>query len=127
MSKVESIKRTQVNIIHMTASAAKRFKQIMAEHNAQAIRLTIDKKGCSGLKYRVEPALAINTDDLTFERDAAVVVIAKEDMQYYAGTELDYINQGLNKRLVFNNPRAKNSCGCGESFNVDEEGNGGLR
>jgi len=37
---------------------------------------------------------------------------------YLDGTELDYTREGLNEGFKFNNPNVKDSCGCGESFNV---------
>ena len=33
-------------------------------------------------------------------------------------TELDYAREGLNEGFKFNNPNVKDSCGCGESFNI---------
>jgi Fe-S cluster assembly iron-binding protein IscA len=36
-------------------------------------------------------------------------------------TEIDLVDKGLGqKQLVFNNPNIKHSCGCGESFSVEE-------
>jgi iron-sulfur cluster assembly protein len=32
------------------------------------------------------------------------------------GTELDYVQNELREEFVFRNPKAKGSCGCGESF-----------
>src|SRR3989442_147423 len=34
------------------------------------------------------------------------------------GTELDYAREGLNEGFKFRNPKVKDECGCGESFNV---------
>ena len=32
------------------------------------------------------------------------------------GTEIDYIDDDIREEFIFKNPRAKNTCGCGESF-----------
>jgi len=37
------------------------------------------------------------------------------------GTELDYVQNGLNSELIFNNPNISAQCGCGESFSIDQE------
>jgi len=32
--------------------------------------------------------------------------------------EVDYVREGLQSGLKFNNPNVKDACGCGESFNT---------
>jgi len=39
-------------------------------------------------------------------------------LRYLAGTELDYVREGLNEGFRFNNPNVSETCGCGESFNI---------
>jgi Fe-S cluster assembly iron-binding protein IscA len=34
------------------------------------------------------------------------------------GTTVDYVREGLNFLLKFENPNAQDHCGCGESFNI---------
>lgn len=34
------------------------------------------------------------------------------------GSEMDYVQDKLSEHFVFNNPNAKGTCGCGESFAV---------
>jgi iron-sulfur cluster assembly protein len=41
-------------------------------------------------------------------------------LRYLAGTEMDYVREGLNAGFRFNNPNVEDTCGCGESFNVKE-------
>ena len=31
---------------------------------------------------------------------------------------IDYVNEGLNSRIVYENPQAKQLCGCGTSFSL---------
>ena len=35
-----------------------------------------------------------------------------------SGTEVDFAKEGINEGFKFNNPNVKDTCGCGESFNV---------
>jgi len=39
-------------------------------------------------------------------------------LQYIDGTTVDFGREGLKEAFKFDNPNAKNQCGCGESFNV---------
>jgi iron-sulfur cluster assembly protein len=39
-------------------------------------------------------------------------------MDLVRNTEIDYVKEGVNGVVRFNNPNAVNECGCGESFSV---------
>ena len=39
-------------------------------------------------------------------------------IMYIMGSEMDYKEERLQSGFVFNNPNAKNVCGCGESFSI---------
>jgi Fe-S cluster assembly iron-binding protein IscA len=34
------------------------------------------------------------------------------------GASVDVVQEGLSRRLRFDNPNARHTCGCGESFGV---------
>jgi iron-sulfur cluster assembly protein len=46
------------------------------------------------------------------------VIVDAKSLIYLDGTEVDFSKEGLTEGFKFNNPNVKNSCGCGESFNV---------
>ena len=73
--------------------------------------------GCSGLAYKLEFADQV-TGDLEFESHGVKVVVDPKSLQFIDGTELDYTREGLNEGFKFRNPKVKDECGCGESFNV---------
>jgi iron-sulfur cluster assembly protein len=50
--------------------------------------------------------------------DGMRVIMSKAHGIYLLGMEVDYID-GLNNRgFTFNNPNAKETCGCGTSFSA---------
>ena len=59
-----------------------------------------------------------NPGDLEFESHGVKVLVDPKSLQYIDGTELDYTREGLNEGFKFRNPKVKDECGCGESFNV---------
>lgn len=81
------------------------------------IRLSVIPNGCTGLAYKVTTMPEINDDDHVYETNGVTLVASQHDIPYINGTEIDYI-AGLNSKFIFNNPIAKNQCGCGESFNT---------
>ncbi|HQO30412.1 MAG TPA: iron-sulfur cluster assembly protein IscA [Accumulibacter sp.] len=96
---------------HVAKYMAKRGKGI-------GLRLGVRTSGCSGMAYKLEFADNTNPDDVEFESHGVRVLIDPKSLPYLDGTELDYAREGLNEGFRFNNPNVKDSCGCGESFNV---------
>ena len=45
-------------------------------------------------------------------------MVSEKNLPLLDGVEVDYAKQGLNEGFRFNNPNAKEMCGCGESFSV---------
>ena len=82
------------------------------------LRLGVRTSGCSGMAYKLEFVDEVNEDDLVFESAGVKVIVDAKSLPYLDGTELDYTKEGLNEGFKFNNPNVKDSCGCGESFNV---------
>ena len=56
-------------------------------------------------------------EGIAIEQGVKLVVSAK-NLPYLDGMEVDYAKQGLNEGFRFRNPNVKDTCGCGESFNV---------
>ncbi len=105
--------------ITLTEKAAERVKTFMAERGkGVALRLGVRTTGCSGMAYIMEYADAVEADDVVFEDHGVRVVVNPKSLVYLDGTELDYAREGLNEGFRFNNPNVKDTCGCGESFNV---------
>ncbi|MCL2161759.1 MAG: iron-sulfur cluster assembly protein IscA [Betaproteobacteria bacterium] len=106
-----SVTLTESAARHITHFIDKRGKGI-------GIRLGLKTSGCSGMAYKLEFVDQALDDDLVFDSHGVKVVIDQKSLVYLDGTELDFVREGLNEGFKFNNPNAKNQCGCGESFNM---------
>jgi iron-sulfur cluster assembly protein len=105
--------------ITLTEHAAARARSYLAKkEQAQGLRLGVRNTGCSGYMYTVGLADTIEPDDQVFESQGVKVVVSARNLPYLDGMEVDYAKSGLNEGFRFNNPNAKDSCGCGESFGV---------
>ena len=105
--------------ITLTAAAAERVQKFLANRGkGVGLRLGVKTTGCSGMAYVLEFVDAVEPDDQVFESHGVKVVIDPKSLVYLDGTELDYGKEGLNEGFKFNNPNVKDTCGCGESFNV---------
>lgn len=105
--------------ITLTDKAADRVKTFLEKRGkGVGMRLGVKTTGCSGMAYVLEFADEVEADDLVFEDRGVKVIVNPKSLVYLDGTELDYTREGLNEGFKFNNPNVKDSCGCGESFNV---------
>ena len=82
------------------------------------IRGGVKSGGCSGLEYVLKFDKEKTDIDQIFEDNGIKIIVDKKSFLYLVGTTLEY-SGGLNgKGFVFNNPNAKRTCGCGESFSL---------
>ena len=105
--------------ITITERAAKHVSNFIAKRGkGVGLRLGVRTTGCSGMAYKLEFADVEQEGDLSFESHGVRVFVDPKSLPYLDGTELDFVREGLNEGFKFNNPNVKNTCGCGESFNV---------
>ncbi|CCD29736.1 Iron-binding protein iscA (Iron-sulfur cluster assembly protein) [Candidatus Glomeribacter gigasporarum BEG34] len=105
--------------IMLTEEAAQRAqKYLLRRGKGLGIRLGVRTTGCSGLAYTLEYADALAPEDQVFESRGVKIVVDPKSLACLDGTELDFAREGLKEGFKFNNPNAKDPCGCGESFRV---------
>ncbi len=107
-------------IITMTDAALERAKRLMAgaEAGVAGLRVGISTRGCSGLSYVVEYATEQRQFEEVIERDGLRIFIDPAATMFLIGSEMDYQEGQCQTGFTFNNPNAKGTCGCGESFHV---------
>lgn len=105
--------------IELTDNAAKHICHLVEKNpEKQGLSLNIKPSGCTGYGYVIELATAPNDDDLVYEHNGAKLFVSLKAMPFIDGLVVDYVREGLNQMFKFNNPKAQNVCGCGESFGV---------
>jgi len=105
--------------ITVTEKAAKHVSNFLAKRGKGiGLRLGVRTTGCSGMAYKLEFVDEVQADDLRFDSNGVAVFVDPQSLPYLDGMELDFAREGLNEGFKFNNPNVKNTCGCGESFNV---------
>lgn len=93
-------------------------RQLQGQPDAVGVRLGVKEAGCSGMRYVVQIAHAVEPADVIFDEQGIRLVVAAGSLPYLDGTEVDLAREGLASTLRFHNPQATASCGCGESFAV---------
>ena len=108
-----------VRTLVLTESAARRVKVLNAQEGAEKMfRITVHGGGCSGFQYEFKLDDQLGEDDLTFERDGAVLVTDETSLDLLAGSEVDFVEDLMGAYFQVRNPNATSSCGCGTSFAV---------
>ena len=103
----------------VTESAIKRFKEnLSSKPDAIGLRISIKSTGCNGYSYVLDYAWEVADDDNVLNVSDISIVVDSESMTLIKGTEIDFIDEGLNQVFKFKNPNATGECGCGESFSV---------
>jgi iron-sulfur cluster assembly protein len=105
--------------VSLTPAAARHVAKSLAKRGSGiGLRLAVKTSGCNGFAYGLEFVDAANPDDQCFENHGVKVIVDPVSLSMLAGTELDFVREGLNEGFKFNNPNATANCGCGESFSV---------
>ena len=50
--------------------------------------------------------------------DTIRLAVGADALNVLRGTEIDFVTEGVNSVIKFNNPNVVAECGCGESFSV---------
>lgn len=104
----------------LTAAAEARVAKLMAEapEGAIGVKLSTPRRGCSGLAYSVDYVTEAQPFDEQIETQGGLFFIDSASVLYLIGSTMDWQEDDFTAGFVFQNPNAKGSCGCGESFTV---------
>lgn len=111
---------SETQILSLTDRAAERVKKLIGQSNdpVLGLRIGITNTGCNGLSYTMNYAQEERTDDTIYTDKDIRLMIDKDAIDYITGTQMDWLEEGLESRFVFENPNEKGRCGCGSSFHV---------
>ncbi|WP_088332436.1 iron-sulfur cluster assembly accessory protein [Lacimicrobium sp. SS2-24] len=109
----------QGDVITLTPAAIKHFENKLAGHPGQLVRLSTKVSGCTGYAYVLDVVEQAEADDTLIKAsEKLTLAISAKALDLVRDTEIDYVKEGINGVVKFNNPNVVNECGCGESFNV---------
>lgn len=104
-------------MIQVSDSAVKAIRQLVVGQDAPdaGLRIFVQKGGCSGLQYAMTIARPEPTD-LKVDAGEACVYLDEESQKYLKGSVIDYSSGLSNTGFKIENPNARQTCGCGTSF-----------
>ena len=105
--------------ISFTDAAVSHFKNSLdCKPESFGIRIGVREAGCSGYEYFFEYTNEEQEGDILFYESSFKIFVDSSSFEFLKGSEVDFVSTGLNQGIIFNNPNAKVTCGCGESFSI---------
>jgi iron-sulfur cluster assembly protein len=106
--------------IQISDKAAQQVRTIQEREGKASsfLRLSVVGGGCSGLSYKLSFEETPKEKDQTFDFNGVKVLVDPKSLLFLKGMILDFTDGLTGQGFVFNNPNAKQSCGCGSSFSA---------
>jgi iron-sulfur cluster assembly accessory protein len=118
---MEIQERTE-SIVSLTPAAAAKVRDLLAgEEDVSVLRVAIEGGGCSGFQYGLGFDRGAQEGDHEFECEGVKVVVDPFSAPYLRGAQVDYLETIQESGFKIDNPNAVSSCGCGHSFQVEDE------
>jgi iron-sulfur cluster assembly accessory protein len=108
---------TNEAVINLSASAAQEVKVLLAkpENVGKFLRVYVEQGGCSGMQYGM--VFDEKRDgDLTSGQDGMSVLVDPFSAKYVRDAVVDFSDALTGGGFKISNPNARQSCGCGKSF-----------
>ena len=107
------------NLIRITKSADKKLISLIdREQSGSMLRIKIVGGGCNGLSYKMNFTDDTKQGDILVQTMSSQLLIDPKTALFIKGTLLDYSHNLVGGGFQFNNPNARASCSCGESFSL---------
>jgi len=107
------------SVVTLTARAVEEVKSLLVipENVGKHMRFYVEQGGCSGMQYGMVFDEK-REGDLVSEHSGVSVLVDAVSADYLRGTVVDFSEALTGGGFKITNPNAKQSCGCGKSFEV---------
>ena len=120
---VATVEQTE-QLLTLTPGAAAKIRGLQAEEpeaEASVLRVAIQGGGCSGFQYGLGFDSGAVEGDVELQVEGVRVVVDPFSAPYLRGVTIDYLEGLQESGFKIENPNAVASCGCGHSFQVEDE------
>jgi iron-sulfur cluster assembly protein len=119
-TQIQKPRRERPKPVKLTEAAAARIAQIMtgADGKYVGVRVGVTNGGCAGMSYTMDYAQEAKPFEEVMEDKGVKIFIDPKAILFLIGTELDFVQEKLGARFMFNNPNQTSACGCGESVQI---------
>lgn len=104
-----------VNLTRNAADQIKSMHEHQPENAGKPLRVYVEAGGCSGMQYGMTFDERREGDQHA-EFHGVGVLVDPVSAEYLQGTVIDFVDSLNDGGFKISNPRARQSCGCGRSF-----------
>lgn len=106
--------------VTITPAAKQYISEVLKNNPGKHLRVGVDNRGCSGHKYAYELRDwdQFNKFDEVVDWVDGRLVLDSASILSVIGSILDLKTTEFESQLIWSNPLAINTCGCGESFQL---------
>ena len=115
---------TVETLVELTERAAEKVRELQASEpvgEADVLRIAIQGGGCSGFQYGLGFDRGALEGDHELEQHGVTIVVDPFSAPYLTGATIDWLDGLQESGFKIDNPQATSACGCGHSFQVDDE------
>ena len=115
---------TVETLVELTERAAEKVRELQSTEpagEAGVLRIAIQGGGCSGFQYGLGFDRGALEGDHELEQHGVTIVVDPFSAPYLTGATIDWLDGLQESGFKIENPQATSSCGCGHSFQVDDE------
>ena len=102
--------------LNLTDKAAKKLKELLKQEKKQGLRISVMPGGCSGHQYGMELEDKSTEEDIVINQKGVKIFVDKASIVMLHGANVDFMDSLQGAGFKIENPNAKSSCGCGNSF-----------
>ena len=104
-------------VVSLTPRAIEEVKSLLtlAENAGKHMRFYVEQGGCSGMQYGMVFDESRDAD-LISDNAGVTVLVDPISADFLRGTVVDFSDELTGGGFKITNPNAKQSCGCGKSF-----------
>lgn len=107
-------------MITLTDSAVQAVSRFIqgSEKPIAGLRVSVSGGGCSGFQYGLSLEEQVAAEDTVVEFGEIKVFVDPASAPMLEGVKVDFVDSVEGAGFKFENPNAKASCGCGNSFSA---------
>ena len=108
-------------LMQLTEGAVQKILSLRSKETDSEIlnlRVYVTGGGCSGFQYGFKFDSDVAFDDDVINFDKFDILLDSLSYPYLHGSTLDFKEDLSGAKFVIDNPNAKTTCGCGESFTI---------
>ena len=110
----------EMPLVKLTEVAVSQLRKVIAEEGRDDIglRVFVSPGGCSGLSYGMSLEEKADEGDFQVQQEGRNIFVDEFSANYVKGAQIDFVNGLMGAGFTVQNPNAKKSCACGQSFDT---------